>query len=212
MLCEITDGELNRMSAIIGICGENFCSFVADTRLTHNSGDEYIVANDTTQKIFKVNDHVLFGMTGLFRTGEEILVPLDIYPEKDVVTLRMAYKAVLGYLEKNKYKIPLMRSYLIGGKDNKGRFCIYEVHMNFETYKAETVLRMPEPPVTSYGIFCAIPPELHDRKNEFLDMAGDCITSSGELGEMLQKVAGVIGKIADADGTVGRTITALSVF
>ena len=197
MFCMIDDGELNRMSAIIGICGENFCSFIADTRLTAYFKKGHKTANDKTQKIFKINKCVLFGMTGVFWKNEKILAPLDIYPDHSVVTLRMAYKAVIEYIEGEKYEMPPMRNYMIGGKDSKGKFCIYEVQVNFKTYEIETTLRIPEPPNTNYGISCGLPSKLHGREDELVDMVGKCILSSKTHGETIKKVSGVIGKIAE---------------
>ena len=212
MFCMIDDGELNRMSAIIGICGENFCSFIADTRLIANFAEDHKTISDTTQKIFKINECVLFGMTGLFRAGEKVLAPFDIYQDHSVITLRMAYKAVIDYIEKNKYEMLPPRNYLIGGKDNKGKFCIYEAQVNFNTYEAEAILRIPEPPTTNYGISCSLPPKLCSRSDEFVGMVGNCVTSSNTHGEMIEKVSGVIGKIAELDDTVGGNVSALSVF
>jgi len=212
MFCKIDDGELNRMSTIIGICGENFCSFIADTRLTAYCEEGIIADNDTTEKIFKINERVLFGMTGVFWKDEKILAPLNIYPDHSVITLRMAYKAVIDYIEREKYEMLPMRNYMIGGKNNKGKFCIYEVQVNFKTYEAETTLRIPEPPTTNYGISCSLPPKLCSRSDEFVGMVGNCVTSSNTHGEMIEKVSGVIGKIAESDDTVGGSVSALSVF
>jgi len=212
MFCMIDDGALNRLSAIIGICGENFCSFIADTRLTANFGEDHKTISDTNQKIFKINERVLFGMTGLFWKDERILAPLNIYPDHSVITLRMAYKAVIDYIEKNKYEMLPPRNYLIGGKDNKGKFCIYEAQVNFKTYEAETILRIPEPPATNFGISCSLPPKLCSRSDEFVGIVENCITNSKTHREMIRKVSGVIGKIAELDDTVGGSVSALSVF
>ena len=43
-------------------------------------------------------------------------------------------------------------------------------------------------------------------------MVENCITSSNTHGEMIEKVSGVIGKIAELDDTVGGNVSALSVF
>lgn len=207
----LNTGELKSMSAIIGVCGTNFCSFIADGRMVRNSKDGVTPVSDNIQKIFKINDRVLFGATGWFEQHEEITSPLDVYPNKSVITLRMAYKAVLEYIEQHKYAMPQTRNYLVGGKDNKGQFCIYEVHVNFETFKAETALRAPVPPEYNFAISCALPPKLASRVDEFTSMVGSCIRSCSYHQDMLQKVAGVIRKISEMDDTVGTNIMTLSV-
>ena len=101
---------------------------------------------------------------------------------------------------------------MIGGKDSKGKFCIYEVQADFKTYEVETTLRIPEPPNTNYGISCGLPSKLHGGEDEFVDMVGKCILSSKTHEETIEKVSGVVGKIAELDDTVDGSVSALSVF
>ena len=52
----LEDGAWLGVSTVIGVCGENFCSLLGDTRRTVNtSGDLYSFHDDNTQKVFKIN-------------------------------------------------------------------------------------------------------------------------------------------------------------
>lgn len=60
------------MSAVIAVCGTNFCTFAADRRMVIPDENTFLCANDETDKIFKVNDRVLLGMTGIFWRWEHL--------------------------------------------------------------------------------------------------------------------------------------------
>lgn len=207
----IYEGDWNRMSAVIGICGVNFCSFLADRRLTTTYGGETKIVTDDFHKIFKINDHVLFGATGMFERIEAIVEPLGSFRKWNDLTVQAALNATVQYAEKHLYTMPLARNYLIGGKDETGRFCMHEVHINFEKCVVETHDRTPKPPTSNFGVSCCLPPRLTGRVEEYTGIVGECITSSTRHKEMLEKAAGVIGQIAEQDMTVGKQVEALTI-
>ena len=149
----VPEGIWFHMSAIIGICGTNFCSFLADTRRTYNSHFGYLVADDDTHKILKLNDNVIYEMTGLYDAEKETITSaIDGIGDKTSATPEDVLASILAYLDKHKYDIPRMRNYIVGGKDSNGKFVMYDVHMNFETYKPEVSSKTPVPPCSNYGI------------------------------------------------------------
>lgn len=200
------------MSAIIGICGINFCSFVADRRLTTTYEGRTKIVSDDFHKIFKINDHVLFGATGLFERIEAIVEPLGSFRKWGNLTVQDAYEAAVLYAEKHLYTMPMARNYLVGGKDDAGRFCMREIHINFDKGIVETHDRTPHPPSSNFGISCCLPLRLNGAIDDYVDTIDRCVTSSSRHTEMLQKVSGVIAQIADQDMTVGKQIEALTVY
>lgn len=214
MYCTIDDGVIQYMSTIIGVCGTNFCTLCADSRKVayHSSGVE--VVNDSTQKIFKLNDRVLFGAMGVFASYESFLDPFNVYPDKSVITVRMAYKAVIDYLNRNINSICgcMFRNYFVGGKDNKGRFCIYEIHLNTETKEIETTLRLPSPPTYNFSVSCGLPFSLQAQRQKLIDSVGNVVASCATHAEMLSGIKNIIGRIAEEDITVGGEVQAVSVF
>lgn len=207
-------GNAKRMSAIIGVCGTNFCTFVSDGRLVVSDGDKWRTSKEDFQKIVRINDKLIYGATGVFKESESLLDPLNVYPDKSGLTMRLAHKAILAHAEKVKDKIPCARNYLLGGKDNKGNFCIYEIHINFETYEVETAERKPEQiteTTSTFGISCALPSKLIQEKEHWINKVEQCILSSKYHQDMIDKISGVIGEIADKDDTVGKKIYTLTV-
>lgn len=198
------------MSAIIGICASNFCVFIGDMRRTKNDADSYVISDDSTHKVFKINNRLLFGATGLFLIEEDLTSALDSIEDLENATVMDALNAVLEYLEIHKHKIPKMRNYLIGGKTETGRFIVYEIHMNFETNQPEIISRMPES--KEFGVSCSLPSKAMPMKNEYLSMVNNIIRTSGTFEELVQKVVGVIGEISKVDDTVGTNVEVVYIF
>lgn len=214
MYCIIDNGVIQYMSTVIGVCGTNFCTFCADSRrVAYKSGDIEIVDN-STQKIFKLNDRVLFGAMGIITASENYLDPFNVYPDKSIITVRMAYRAVVDYINRNMNSISgcKYRNYFVGGKDNKGNFCIYEIHLKAEAKEIETTLRMPKPPVYNFSVSCGVPFSLQAQKQNFIDIIGNTIASSTTHADMLSGIRNIINKIAKMDITVGGEMQTFSVF
>lgn len=199
------------MSAIIGVCGENFCTFFADSRKIESVGSEFQVANDNTKKIFKFNKKVLFGATGLFRKDEEMLSPFKGINRKKM-TADDVLRATQLYANKlvNNSESPLLaRNYLIGGKFS-GRFCVHEVHINPET--REVALSLKQPVHNEFGISVCLPRGLSSQVNRWTSRVEACIKSSRTHDEMVKKVKSVINEMAKVDTSVGGEVYALSIF
>ena len=221
MLAMIKDGVWSGLSAVIGICSDNFCSLLADTRRVVSSGSAVgswlAYADDDTQKIFKLNQSVLYGMTGLYRTSQSILDAVASITDMNRASVDDVRDAVLSYLEENKKEMPPKRDYLVGGKMPDGSFRIYEIHMNFETYTPEVTVRAPLSRVmtggkTTFGISCCLPIKAAEHRQFYLNKIEEAIHSSRTHREMLQKAAAVIGLISKCDDSVGQDVTALNVF
>jgi hypothetical protein len=135
--------EVGILSSIIVTCGSNYCTFVSDGRcVTYNEyGKINGIKQDDFRKIFKLNDKVIYGRTGKFFTkvenpsGVDLLEPFKEYPDKSIMTMPIALKSILKYLDKEKLKgNNHFQTHILGGKDNKGQFCIYTVqYKNAET-------------------------------------------------------------------------------
>lgn len=209
----VLGGVWYRVSAVIGICGTNFCTLFGDTRRTVNDGLKYSFVDDETHKVLKINDNTLYGMTGLYDAkNETITSAIDGIPNLATATPRDVLDNVLAYLERYKHKIPKLRNYIIGGKDSSGRFVMYDVHMNFETFQPVVTSRTPRLNTESFGISCLFPEGVFEDTPKYTKMVSDALLSSKTHGEMMQKISSVIGEIADVDDTVSHTIEAVSVF
>ena len=204
------------MSAIIAICGSNFCSFIADTRRVVSSGDRFVFADDSTQKIFKLNDHVLYGMTGLYDVHSSVLDAVSAMQDLSCACVDEVKECVLHYIEAHQHGI-IKRNYLVGGKMPDGTFRVYEIRFDPKTKRADVEVRAPLSNVlangkSTFGISLCLPDKAAGHKNFYMSKVEDAILSSHTHSEMLQKAAGVIGLISKVDDSVGQNVMALSVF
>ena len=79
------------MSAILAVCGENFCAMVSDGRMVEEpvqGGSPKIITNDLP-KLRKVNRNVLVGFAGDTLAAVQIVNALDEY-DTSVQTLEKA--------------------------------------------------------------------------------------------------------------------------
>lgn len=197
------------MSAIIGVCGSNFCSLIADTRRTTNYDGVYVPTDDSTQKIFRMNDNLIFGATGYYNFGEAILAPFDGL-DTSKMNKDTALQSILDYLEQKKFIIPMMRNYIIGYKDASGTFGLCDIHMNFETYKPEVTEKRIHHG-NDFAISCLLPPKVSLKQTYYLDLVGQAVKLSKTNDELYQYVAAIIRDIADIDDSVGKTVRVVSI-
>lgn len=205
-MCDIiNDGVLNCMSVIIGICGVNFCTFWSDKRRVHYRQDmSFEVVNDNTQKIFKLNDRVLFGAAGTFRGAEDISAPILSIPDIEHASVKIVKNAVVDYLKKQNRLCGnlTVRNYLIGGKQNNGTFIIYNVHWNPDAQKVEVSEYAPHPPASTFALSMALP----NCDQQYISMcenaASDCIRISSTDRQLDVNISNLIRKISETDRTV----------
>lgn len=204
--------EVKYMSTIIAVCGNNFCTLVADKRKTTYNESGPCIEDDNFDKIFKINDRVLFGVTGIM-WEKDILEPLNIYPDKSIITLRQTYKAALEYLDKKfvqtKSKTP--RNYIVAGKDNKGIFTIYKLHYDIYECKIETEIYSASNGI--FGIAFAAPegfsPENISKAIKKIELSVQNSTTHESLVGYLSEV---IKQISDVNPTVGKNISVLNIY
>lgn len=203
MLCIIPEGSCSCMSAVIGICGDNYAAILGDRRKIIITKDDVMPVNDDTQKVFAINNRVLFGVTGLFAAGEDFLAPFAGYKDKGNITLRLAFKAVKSYLERRTY-YPVRRHYILCGRDNKGSYHAYGIYCD----PGDPTVHVIEysPGASEHGIILALPASLHQEVDVYTEKINACIQSSKTREEMLQKVCEVMHQIADRDKSVGKEI------
>lgn len=200
------------MSVVIGICGTNFCSLIADGRLVIGDYPNIQIVSEKVMKVYKINDQVLIGGAGWFLGNEEITTPLDIYPDKGNITLVAAVDSVVKYIEKRKHIITANRNYLVGGKDEAGRFAICDIQYDAVLHKTSVNQRIPQAPQHNFAVVCCFPPKINERYAEFFKKVSDCVTTSRDYREMVNKVVRVINEIAQVDDSVNSNVLAVNVF
>lgn len=194
------------MSILIGICAERCCLLFGDTRRVDYDGDRKKVLDDETQRIFKVNERVLFGMIGSAGGMEALFAPLRGFQDKDAITMRLAVRATEGYLKRNLSALGGPRGYLVIGSDNRGRFCSHELRADPETGEVETTVRRPELPDEPCSVACMLPPDLAGDRERILDRIGRAARDGGDPEELAQRVCRLIREISKKETSVGKNI------
>ena len=194
------------MSVLIGICGEEYCLLFGDTRRVRYEGEQVRVTDDQSQNIFRVNERVLFGMTGLPAGTEALFAPLRGFREKEAITLRLAVRAAGDYLRRCMGSLPGPACCVAAGIDNKGRFCACEITGDPAAGQVETVEKRPETSGAPWGIACILPPGLAGEREDYLKRIEACAAGAGSPEDLAEQVCGLIRRMAKKDPAVGKAI------
>lgn len=123
---------------MIGVCGEEGVTLCADSRSVFFDG-ECFVADDRCRKIFRPNEHLLYGACGVFGENDTLVEPLA---GRNVAELNvdMATDIVADYLigEIGAGRTLYERSYVLGGLDADGLPCLSIISYNSKTGTVST--------------------------------------------------------------------------
>lgn len=211
-MCGIIGNEvLPYMSIVVGICGTNFCTFFADTRLTQIGQSNTYAYSDGFHKISKINDRVLFGASGLFMPGEQIVDAIQKCPDLRTASVKVVRRAILQYLKSHQYKLTTPRCYMIGGREQDGGFVITQIQYDACLHKISEKHYRPTPPQTDYGIACSLPESFAPHRNQFLDNIVVIVNSCKAHNELKAKVEVYLHKVSPLDETVGPDIESVTI-
>ena len=203
--------EENNMSAIIAACGVKFCAFIADLRVvTFDENDNPKFANDHTQKIFKLNDNILFGATGRFDGSEGFFSPLRCFSNFEGLTITAVCPAVKDYMSGNMeiLKRNKARTYLIGGKDSRGNYTLRVIKFDESNNKIVDDDYTPISAVsTSYVL--ALPSQAKLQEPKFTLMMEEVIRNATTIQDVADGARAIIREIAKVDSTVSERSMAL---
>lgn len=202
------------MSVVIGICGTNFCTFWADGRRVVSDSETTtgyrVDADDHYQKIFKLNDRVLFGAAGVFLMGEYLLDAVSGIADMSNASVKMVKNAVVDYL-KTKHDPELIRNYLVGGKERNGAFVIYEITWDTAQRKALVVERRLKQSRGGYAISMSLPIGEKQLAQKALSAAQAMVQQASDHEDLEHKITSVIYSISRLDDTVGPEAMSLTI-
>lgn len=214
MCVKINDGLLQSMSVVVGVCGTNFCTFWADGRRVVNDPESpsgyRVDGDDHCQKIFKLNDRVLFGAAGVFLMSEDLCDPVNTIADLSNASAKMVKNAVVDYL-KTKHDPELTRNFLVGGKERNGAFVIYEIAWDTAQRKALVVERRLKQSRGGYAISMSLPIGEKQLAQKALSAAQAVVQQASDHEDLKQKMASVIYSISRLDDTVGPEAMSLTI-
>lgn len=214
MCVRTNGGVLQSMSVVIGICGTNFCTFWADGRRVVSDPETAtgyrVDGDDHYQKIFKLNDRVLFGASGVFLMGEDLRDPVNTIADLSNASVKIVKNAVVNYL-KTKHDPELIRNYLVGGKERDGAFVIYEITWDIVQRKARVVERRLKQSQGGYAISMSLPIGEKQLAQKTLSAAQAMVQQASNHEDLKHKMASVIYSISRFDDTVGPAAISLTI-
>lgn len=110
------------MSAILAVCGENFCAMASDGRMVEEpaKGDSPNILTEELPKVRKVNRNVCVGFAGDTLAAVRIVNALDEY-DVQYLTFEKIVK-ILRDRAREIEVLPLGIRFLVGGRGRKGGF------------------------------------------------------------------------------------------
>lgn len=191
----------------------NFCTFWADTRKVTNKNGSIEVISDNQQKIFQVNDRVLFGAGGWFHQNENLQDAYSSIENIDNASVKIVKNAVVSYMNNMAFPnlYPMNRCYLVGGKTNNGVFVIYEIRWDSIKNKVVVTERLPTPPSSNFGISFMLPNATPEFAGDYMNRVASCIKSSVTHKNLSENICNLIDDIASIDQTVGHGKAVLSI-
>jgi len=194
------------MSAIIGVCGTNFCTFVGDTRKMKLEDGEWILDCDGFRKVVRYSDSLLFGVTGFLNRGEKVLKPLSRFKHPASVSMQMAANATMEYCQAlaKRGEMPGVRNYLIGGKVADGRYMIHCIHADPQTGEISFRDYRPGEPPMNFATVLSLPEIFNPYYEQWSDMVALAIRQSKSLEELQEHLCGIVAHLADVDGSISR--------
>lgn len=204
-------GTVNNMSVVIAICSEAFCLMAADSRcMINNDNGEWTFKDDSTRKIFSVENKVLFGGAGQFWNTEKIYSPID---NIRVLTLDRVANLAEHYINDHALVIDrYRRTYVMCGRDNDGLNTIIGINYDAETKRARRMVYKPyiKGSIVSEMI---LPNALKDQADRYNDLLSKEVLAADSMVELKARLANLIRKIGkdDIEKTVGGKVQFLMI-
>lgn len=210
MITSTIPGELFDVSIVIGVCGSNFCTLVADTQKIVFGTDGEPTDAGTIDKIMKVNNKVVFGTAGLFSGGE---MPFDVVLSCDnleTASAKVLHRHIVDSVKHNRCGPVVMRSYIVGGKDRDGRFSLYD--FRWDAQKEKFIERKQTPNDGQFAISVALPPSLYHLADIVVNAVELCIKDNRVHADVVRGLEGIIRSVSKMDKSINDKPMTVSVF
>lgn len=203
------------MSVIIGVCGLNFGLFIADKRMVTVCKDKVYFKNDDTEKIIRLNEHVVFGATGIFDSDESIDQPFLSWPNVNDLDFDLACQIVKEHCRMITARIKSHghRAYIIGGKTIDGKFKMCNMRLDSISKQFVTQIHTPTESTAPLCYCISLPPKAASDQYRFelllKTLLCDTAKKNGSIDDLIRGIQDIIAYISDIDETVGKTYTSL---
>lgn len=196
------------MSAVILICGSNFCSVAGDTRLTeYKDGCPFTVSNKF-HKVIQLNKNVIYGVTGYFDDTD------GIDPFKNEYITDKNYYIENAILEVQKFrkrceKLP-QQTFLLAGKGRNGTFAAGV--LSFKDGERECKPDLAVPQSGQYWLRFSVPCSATNEVGKIVQSKIENTMPFPSLNVLASHMKNAIKEISKIDNTVNSKVEVLTIF
>lgn len=198
----------------MAFCGVNYCLLASDKRVTFRNNTDHIEVDDSFEKIFKVNDNVIFGGTGSFWGNEDVYEPIKSRMN-DRLSIVDAVKMTEQFMYDNLVYVSLMkRNYFITGKDEDDIYYLVRVSLNEEERSVQTISYVPKD-LKQNATMLVLPHSLGDirQAKKYNKMLNDSVKIASVLPDIYLGCSKIILSVSNDDPSyiVGDKLSFLSI-
>lgn len=199
-MLQLTEGY-GYMPTLIGVCSKHGVILCGDSRMVTFIDDS--VANiDDCRKIFKVNDRLIYGVSGMFPVDAKLVDPL-VGKNCERLSLNAAMKAVEDYLLEQKAISEIHEcSYVLAGEDRGGRPCIVSVRYDEAD---DTIYTDRQFCMNKDVLWLSLPPAASQNEEYWRKRLTDILSADDGLSTEM-KVKTFVAELADVSDFVGGDI------
>lgn len=192
------------MSIVIGVCGEGFCTLFSDNWSIVPADGSWMVRTESTQKIFRINERLILGATGVFEAGEDICGPLRGLGSPENLRLTEASAALIQFMDQDHKRLQLLehRNYLLGGVNLRGQLCLWQLHFNAQLGYTEIATYQPDRS-HRYGTVLSLPFSRSDRQRYWLNCIHYATVNCRTQDQLIFNMTQIIRDLHAGDRTTG---------
>jgi len=198
-----------QLSIVIGICANNYCTFLADQRRVSFVGinEPNNVEDEKFEKIFKIGNNLLLGATGIYASDERLTDAIG-----DATDIDSAFDNIISYLvfAQQRGRLFANRIYLLGGKNRDGENSLYTIKYNSNEHKIDTQKQSIPVGINATTFQCALPNVAAMNSEKYNNDITECIKIAKTHQEMIIRIKSVIEDVAEVDDTVNKNISVLT--
>lgn len=198
------------MSVVISVCAQNYFVILGDNRLVRFDPRSAMIpelVSDDYNKVFRVNQSVAFGVTGVLSSHDEDLQePLLRLRNKNVASIHEVKDCLVQQVRDISFQF--VRNYIVGGKLADGTFGVYDLHWDPKHQQMEETYTHVDSAMTKISL--SLPGLAMSKYEHFLSRVQEAL-SVKRLDEALPKLCAIIGEVADCDPSVGCKETVITI-
>lgn len=195
------------MSIVIGVCGRDFCTLFSDNWNVLSDDSGRTVHTASAKKVFRINDQLILGTTGVFDTDEDICGPVRILENSESLRLTDAGAALIQFMDQDHVRLQACehRNYLLGGINLHGQLCMWHLHFNAKLGYTEISTCQPDSS-HRYATLLSLPFSRPDQQQYWINRVHYATLNCSTQDELVSPVTRIIQDLHAANPATGDQI------